>query len=64
MPIFFSKCDARSSTAIYFPDFVVGFQPSGCVESCCPGIGHPSNRNGSEQFLKELRHETENLKTL
>jgi len=38
VPIFFSKCGAQSSTAIYLPDFVVGFQPSGRVESCCCGL--------------------------
>jgi hypothetical protein len=28
-------------------DFVVGFRQSGSAESCCLGIGYPSNKNGS-----------------
>jgi ADP-ribose pyrophosphatase YjhB (NUDIX family) len=30
------------------PAFVAGFRPSGSAESCCRGIGYPSNRNGSK----------------
>jgi hypothetical protein len=56
MPIFFSKCGAQSSTAIYLPDFVVGFQPSGRVESCCRGIGYPTTRNGCVHTVVPLTH--------
>jgi hypothetical protein len=41
VPIFFSKCGAQSSAAIYPPDFVVGFRPSGRVESCAVGLATP-----------------------
>jgi hypothetical protein len=34
--------------------FVAGFQPSGSVESCCPGFGYPSNRNGSKRQPQHL----------
>jgi hypothetical protein len=50
--LFFSKCGAQSSTATYLPAVVAGFRPSGSVESCCRGIGYPSNRNGSSRHSR------------
>jgi hypothetical protein len=46
------RCMSRDR--LYLPDFVVGFQPSGRVESCCRGVGYPTARNGSISQYREV----------
>ena len=62
--ICFCKSDARYSTETCSLDSNAGSLPSDLAESCCPGTGYPSNRNGSNRHSLSYAHQFQLLTVL